>query len=124
MTTLTNAVRNHRWWLLVNLSAIVLWLLIAREIWPRPPLEHCEFSAFDPFYWFFFVVPIFAAFAAIHLARIGVEVVKGVRTHNWSALCVVSATLVAWLGGGVIDLYEGHYDVTDECGRTQSDVVI
>ena len=94
-------------WLLLNIAAVGIWLRIASSLWPRPGEEHCAFSPGDPFYFFFFITPIFACAAVAAFIALGLAFRKAaLRPRKW--LLFATLSLVAWLGAGVLDLSLGY----------------
>jgi hypothetical protein len=107
--------RAHILWVIGNPCAIGLWIVVAAQIWPRPPYEHCDFAPGDPAYFFLLVVPLFALALIANAGGLIWTTIRGFKTRRWVSMCAVALTCVAWMGAGAYDHARGMHYVTSDC---------
>jgi uncharacterized membrane protein YedE/YeeE len=107
--------REHRWWFIGNACAIALWLLVASQIWPWPPYEHCDFAPGDPSYFFFLVLPLLVVAAVVQLSGLIAGIVRCARHKGAPLLVAALVTTLAWGAASAYDFYRAHRFVTDDC---------
>jgi hypothetical protein len=82
---------------MINFIGMVLYLYLASALWVLPGEEGLPGGAGDPFYWFFFLVPILIAFSIINSVAL-IVIVRRVKNKGSKNPFVVWLVIAAfWL---------------------------
>jgi hypothetical protein len=84
-------------WTALNLIGMAIYLRLASDLWTVPGDEGLPGGPGDPFYWFFFLIPILLAYLAFNLVALSAIVKRVGHTRKFTPLYIWVVIAMLWV---------------------------